>query len=88
MVYLYGLIICFRKKTINLRLIIRSKCFLIISTHILKSELDNVNASDRPSARPYLRIDPCWLHKQLFVAFPWEVTSTGPGGFIICVFIL
>ena len=23
----------------------------------------------------------------MFVAFPWVVTSTGPGGFIICVFI-
>ena len=28
------------------------------------------------------------LKKQLFVAFPWVVTSTGPGGFMICVFIL
>ena len=26
--------------------------------------------------------------QQLFVAFPWVVTSTGPGGFMICVFIL
>ena len=25
--------------------------------------------------------------KQLFVAFPWVETSTGPGGFMICVFI-
>ena len=24
---------------------------------------------------------------QLFVAFPWVETSTGPGGFMICVFI-
>ena len=24
--------------------------------------------------------------KKLFVAFPWVVTSTGPGGFMICVF--
>ena len=24
----------------------------------------------------------------LFVAFPWVVTSTGPGGFMICVFII
>ena len=24
---------------------------------------------------------------KLFVAFPWVVTSTGPGGFMICVFI-
>ena len=23
----------------------------------------------------------------LFVAFPWVETSTGPGGFMICVFI-
>ena len=23
-----------------------------------------------------------------FVAFPWVVTSTGPGGFMICAFIL
>ena len=26
--------------------------------------------------------------KQLFVAFPWVETSTGPGGFMICVFII
>ena len=26
--------------------------------------------------------------QQLFVAFPWVVTSTGPGGFMICVFII
>ena len=26
--------------------------------------------------------------KKLFVAFPWVVTSIGPGGFIICVFII
>ena len=25
---------------------------------------------------------------QLFVAFPWVVTSTGPGGFTICVCLL
>ena len=25
---------------------------------------------------------------KLFVAFPWVETSTGPGGFIICVFII
>ena len=24
----------------------------------------------------------------MFVAFPWVVTSTGAGGFMICVFIL
>ena len=27
-------------------------------------------------------------HLKLFVAFPWVETSTGPGGFMICVFIL
>ena len=27
------------------------------------------------------------LKKKLFVAFPWVVTSTGPRGFMICVFI-
>ena len=27
-------------------------------------------------------------HKKYFVAFPWVVTSTGPGGFMICVFII
>ena len=26
--------------------------------------------------------------KQLFMAFPWVETSTGPGGFMICVFII
>ena len=26
--------------------------------------------------------------KKLFVAFPWEETSTGPGGFMMCVFII
>ena len=25
---------------------------------------------------------------KFFVAFPWVETSTGPGGFIICVFII
>ena len=28
------------------------------------------------------------MEKKLFVAFPWVVTSTGPGGFMICVCIL
>ena len=28
------------------------------------------------------------ITKKLFVAFPWEETSTGPGGFMICVFII
>ena len=28
------------------------------------------------------------LEKKLFVAFPWVETSTGPGGFMICVFII
>ena len=28
------------------------------------------------------------IYKSTFVAFPWVVTSTGPGGFMICVFIL
>ena len=27
------------------------------------------------------------LSQKLFVAFPWVETSTGPGGFMICVFI-
>ena len=26
--------------------------------------------------------------KKNVVAFPWVVTSTGPGGFMICVFII
>ena len=26
--------------------------------------------------------------KKKFVAFPWVETSTGPGGFMICVFII
>ena len=26
--------------------------------------------------------------KKLFVGFPWVETSTGPGGFMICVFII
>ena len=26
--------------------------------------------------------------EHLFVAFPWVETSTGPGGFMICVFII
>ena len=28
------------------------------------------------------------MHVKLFVAFPWVETSTGPGGFMICVFII
>ena len=28
------------------------------------------------------------LSTTLFVAFPWVVTSTGSGGFMICMFIL
>ena len=28
------------------------------------------------------------LSSLLFVAFPWVETSTGPGGFMICVFII
>ena len=31
----------------------------------------------------------CYAKKNtLFVAFPWVETSTGPGGFMICVFII
>ena len=30
----------------------------------------------------------CKKNKKLFVAFPWVETSTGPGGFMICVFII
>ena len=26
--------------------------------------------------------------KKTFMVFPWVVTSTGPGGFMICVFII
>ena len=26
--------------------------------------------------------------KKLFVAFPWVVTSTGPGGFMMCVYYM
>ena len=34
-------------------------------------------------------VQTCQLfEKKLFVAFPWVVTSTGPGGFMICVFII
>ena len=36
-------------------------------------------------------IDCLWCvdyKKKLFVAFPWVETSTGPGGFMICVFII
>ena len=29
-----------------------------------------------------------YTKKKLFVAFPWVETSTGPGGFMICVFII
>ena len=33
------------------------------------------------------RFSSCFLFKKkLFAAFPWVVTSTGPGGFMICVF--
>ena len=28
------------------------------------------------------------VYKKLFVAFPWVETSTGQGGFMICVFII
>ena len=28
------------------------------------------------------------LSKKKIVAFPWVETSTGPGGFMICVFII
>ena len=31
---------------------------------------------------------PRWLPKIKIVAFPWLVTSTGLGGFMICVFII
>ena len=31
----------------------------------------------------------CTVHvAKLFVAFPWVETSTGPGGFMVCVFII
>ena len=37
-----------------------------------------------------IRLHPVWFpyKKKLFVAFPWVETSTGPGGFMICVFIV
>ena len=28
------------------------------------------------------------IYPKLFVAFPWVETSTGPGGFMICLFII
>ena len=31
---------------------------------------------------------PLHQKKKLFVAFPWVETSTGPGGFMSCVFII
>ena len=37
-----------------------------------------------PGGRVHLLI----LKKNLFVAFPWVETSTGPGGSMICVFII
>ena len=33
-------------------------------------------------------INKTFTTKKLFVAFPWVVSSTGPGGFMICVFII
>ena len=34
-----------------------------------------------------MQIKPLVCSKKLFVAFPWVVTSTGPGGFmVVCVF--
>ena len=46
-------------------------------------------SSDRPGEAGIRTCDP-WLtrQKKLFVAFPWVETSTGPGGFMICVFII
>ena len=52
-------------------------------------------ALERFNARillPLQQLPYCWKShakkKQLFVAFPWVETSTGPGGFMICVFII
>ena len=46
-------------------------------------------SSDRTGEAGIRTCDP-WLTrpKQLFVAFPWVETSTGLGGFMICVFII
>ena len=47
------------------------------------------NNSQQPFKRKWPGpVDNSRLKKKLFVAFPWVETSTGPGGFIICVFII
>ena len=44
------------------------------------------NLSFKVSLNPYYT-EPWFKKNKLFVAFPWVETSTGPGGFMICVFI-
>ena len=59
----------------------------------LKSHLTDWEKPGIEPATPFLKdigLSPTPLRAslKLFVAFPWVVTSTGLGGFIICVFIL
>ena len=48
---------------------------------IANRDLDQITASEQSDiGRHYLPF--------FYVAFPWVETSTGPGGFMICVFII
>ena len=45
-------------------------------------------SSDRLGEAGNRTCDPWFIRQKLFVGFPWVETSTGPGGFMICVFII
>ena len=64
----------------------RTKIYFILMKLIWLNLLD-----DRDTIYNLKTLGKCQIMiilKKLFVAFPWVVTSTGPGGFMICEFII
>ena len=53
----------------------------------LKVSSDRLGEAGNQTCNPWF-IPYTTAASKLFVAFPWVETSTGPGGFMICVFII
>ena len=66
-----------------------AKCFIFLC---IFGDLDRVETGVSEEGLNSLKTLPksskLLKKKKLFVAFPWVETSTGPGVFMICVFII
>ena len=71
-----------------------SKFYMCKLSHIqlpdsLKNKVNNFIAFKSSSPQSLDSLKTKYVKSlKLFVAFPWVETSTGPGGFMICVFII